>query len=270
MPESTPFASLPGARRIWAIASVHAEADRLRRLHRQIARHFAIGDRLIYLGNVIGRGRALHETLTELFAFRRAVIAGPGMFLGDVVVLRGAQEEMWQKLLLLQFSAAPGEVLRWMIDHGVGATIEAYGGDPGAGLRAVREGTVGLARWTRELRTAMNARPGHTAFLSALKRAAFTETPGKRGKLLFVNAGIDTTRPLSAQSDSFWWASNAFRSIAAPFGDYGLIVRGSDPRHAGCEAGDFTLSIDGGSGFDGPLLGACLGLDGEVIELLEA
>ena len=57
--------------RIWAVASVHAQAQRLAKLHRTIAKRFQIGDRVVYLGNVIGRGTALRETLAELLAFRR-------------------------------------------------------------------------------------------------------------------------------------------------------------------------------------------------------
>ena len=91
--------------RIWAVASVHAQAQRLAKLHRTIAKRFQIGDRVVYLGNVIGRGTALRETLAELLAFRRAIIAGPGMFGSDVIYLRGAQEEMLQKTLQVQFAA---------------------------------------------------------------------------------------------------------------------------------------------------------------------
>ena len=47
--------------RIWAVASIHAEAARLSKLHRAIAKRFQIGDRVVYLGNVIGRGEATFE-----------------------------------------------------------------------------------------------------------------------------------------------------------------------------------------------------------------
>ena len=37
----------------------------------------------------------------------------------SVAYLRGAQEEMWAKLLQLQFATDPRQVLGWMLSHGV-------------------------------------------------------------------------------------------------------------------------------------------------------
>jgi serine/threonine protein phosphatase 1 len=45
------FARLKRARRIWAVASIHGEAERLGRLHDQIAARFGDGDHIVYLGN---------------------------------------------------------------------------------------------------------------------------------------------------------------------------------------------------------------------------
>ena len=257
--------------RIWAVASIHAQAPRLAKLHRAIAKRFQIGDRVVYLGNVIGRGTALRETVAELFAFRRAIIAGPGMFASDVVYLRGAQEEMLQKTLQLQFAATPTEVMRWMLDHGVAGTIEAYGSSPDEALRAVREGTIALARWTGRLRGAVNDAPGHTAFMSALHRAAFTEpAQPSDARALFVHAGVDVTRPVEAQSDSFWWASHAFNAIDQPYAGFDTIVRGFDTDHPGIDARTHTLTVDAGCGFGGPLIAVCVTPAGEILEQLEA
>ena len=88
------FAVLRGARRVWAIGAVHAEADRLRELHEQLGERFLAGDRLVYLGNYMGHGRAVVETIDELLLFRRQLIAAPGMHVCDVAYLRGQQEEM--------------------------------------------------------------------------------------------------------------------------------------------------------------------------------
>jgi hypothetical protein len=257
--------------RIWAVASVHAQAQRLAKLHRTIAKRFQIGDRVVYLGNVIGRGTALRETLAELLAFRRAIIAGPGMFGSDVIYLRGAQEEMLQKTLQVQFAASPTEVMQWMLDHGVAGTIEAYGGTPDEALRAVREGTMALTRWTGRLRGAMNEAPGHIAFMSALHRAACTQ-PAQPGdaRALFVHAGVDVTRPLETQSDTFWWASNAFNSIDQPYAGFGTIVRGFDTDHPGIDARAHTLTVDAGCGFGGPLIAVCVTPAGEILEQIEA
>ena len=97
---------------------MHGEARRLARLHDLVGARFRDGDRVVYLGNVTGHGDAVVAALDEVLDFRRRVTGRRGGFACDVVVLRGAQEEMWQKLLQLQFAANPDEVLRWMADAG--------------------------------------------------------------------------------------------------------------------------------------------------------
>src|SRR3546814_14736289 len=62
------------------------------------------GDRLVYLGNMVGHGTATIATLDELLAFRRDFLCLPGVEPEDIVYLRGAQEEMWRKLLQIQFA----------------------------------------------------------------------------------------------------------------------------------------------------------------------
>jgi serine/threonine protein phosphatase 1 len=266
MPDREKFATLRAARRVWAVASVHGEADRLRALHGELAPRFEPGDRLVYLGNYLGRGAAVRATIDELLAFRLMLLAQPGAHVCDVAYLRGAQEEMWQKLLQLQFAPNPREVLDWMVKQGIGATLAAYGGHAEQGIAAARDGARALTRWTGELRAAMHAVPGHTRLMSALKRAAFTVD----GSLLFVHAGIDTERPLTAQSDSFWWASGSFQRIDQPYSGFKMIVRGFDPAHAGLRQTAYTTSLDAGCGFGGALLAACLDLDGRIVERLEA
>ena len=199
------FAQLRGARRIWAVASVHGEAERLQHLHDRIAERIADGDRIVYLGNYVGRGGAVAATLDELLDFRRRVLARRRGFACDIVYLRGAQEEMWQKLLQLQFAPNPGEVLEWMVREGVAATIAAYGGELRQGFAATRDGPRTITRWTSGLRDAMNASPGHTKLFAGLRHAALTDD----SRLLFVHAGIAPSRPLAAQGDAFWWAGRA-------------------------------------------------------------
>src|SRR5437867_67263 len=167
------LARLRRARRIWAIPAVHGEAERLRRLHDRIAERFGRDDRIVYLGNYLGHGSAVAATLDELLDFRCRVLAQPHACACDVVFLRGAQEEMWQKLLQLQFAPNPGEVLAWMVRAGMEATVRAYGGDLRQGFAAARDGPRSITRWTGALRRAMTAAPGHTALLSALRHAAF-------------------------------------------------------------------------------------------------
>ncbi|HEY9348036.1 MAG TPA: hypothetical protein VIQ53_22110, partial [Inquilinus sp.] len=122
------FARLGRPRRIWAVGAVHGEIDRLAVLHDHVAARFEPGDRLVYLGNLIGRSDRLHALVDEVLSMRRALISRPFVLAEDVVFLRGAQEEMWQKMLQLQFAPNPLDVLRWMLAQGVDGTLRAYGG----------------------------------------------------------------------------------------------------------------------------------------------
>jgi serine/threonine protein phosphatase 1 len=258
------FARLTGGVRVWAVASLHGEAARLIRLHDDLTRRIASSDRIVYLGNYVGIGGEVHETMDELITFRRWLLARAGIFTCDVVHLRGAQEEMWSKLLQLQFAPNPGEVLSWLLDHGAAATLAAYGGDAKQGFLAAREGPMALTRWTASLRAKVAASPGHQPFTSSLRRAAYSDS------LLFVHAGIDTGRPLAAQSDSFWWNAAAFGRIDKPYQEFRRIVRGFDPAHAGLVLGDFTASVDAGCGFGGTLVAACFDPQGALVDQLEA
>ncbi len=135
---------------------------RLRALHAYIDEQFrSDGDRIVYLGGFLGRGPDVTGTMDEMITFRRQ---HPGAALHvpeDIVYLRGQQEEMWNKLLQLQFAPNPREVLPWMLQQGVGPTITAYGGDPAEGIIHCREGALAITRWTNGLRAAMHsaARP---------------------------------------------------------------------------------------------------------------
>lgn len=265
MADRQKFAKLRATRRVWAVGAIHGEAERLENLHRALWPRLEAGDRVVYLGNMIGRGPAIRETIDGLLAFRRAMLSRSNTFLCDLVYLRGSQEEMWQKLLQLQFATDPRSVLAWMLDQGVDATLEAYGGTVESAQREVSVGTLALTRWTGALREAMQRCPGHYQLFGALRRAAFTDDRA----LLFVNAGLDPTRPLEAQSDTFWWSSGAFKRIAQPYGDSRRVVRGFDPEHGGFAMTEFTMTVDGGCGFEGPLLAACLSSEGELIDRIE-
>ena len=259
------FAVLTQAGRVWAIGAIHADVDRLKAVHEELETRFELGDRLVYLGNYLGSAGNILETLDELTAFRRRLLV-PGMETIDIVYLRGSQEEMWHKLLQIQFATGPGEVLTWMLDQGIGATLTAYGGDPEVGHLRFREGVVAATRWTGELRTAMQAHPGHADILNDLKRAAYTEG----GELLFVHAGLDPGRPLTEQGDTFWWGSGYFADIDQPFAGFRRVVRGFDRQRRGPMETAYTTSLDGGCGFGGNLVAACFTLDGESCDRIEA
>jgi hypothetical protein len=260
------FARLRPAQRIWAVSSIHGEAERLARLHDRIAERFAATDRLVYLGNYLGRGGAIIATIDELLDFRRRVLARPHGSVCDVIFLRGAQEEMWQKLLQLQFAQSPGEILAWMVREGIEATIEAYGGELRLGFAASRDGPRMITRWTTALRTAMNAMPGHINLFAGLRHAAVSADD----RLLFVHAGVDPSRPLVAQSDAFWWGDRDILALTAPFAGFRRVIRGFDRQPRGVVETEFTVSLDGGAGRGGRLLAAAFDPEGAVLEVLQA
>lgn len=264
------IATLRAVRRVWAIGAVHGDAARLRTLHRAVSERFEPGDRLVYLGNILGRGPDAAGAVDEVLSFRRAVIAAHGMFAADVAMLRGAQEEMWQKLQQLQFAMNPPEVFDWMVEQGVGPTLEAYGGRVADGHAAARSGAAMCGRWTASLRDGMHARPGHVQFMSALRRAAVGASGDDHPELLFVSAGIDPSRPLEAQKDSFWWPPRELNALEQPYGEFARIVAGFERAAHGVVEMPFTMTIDGGAGRGGSLVAVCIEAGGALAETLEA
>jgi serine/threonine protein phosphatase 1 len=260
------FAVLPEGRRNWAVASIFGEADRLAAMHVQLLQRVQPEDSLIYLGNFLGRG-AVAATVHEMLVFRRTLMARhPGAGDSQIVYLRGSQEEMWHKLLQIQFAPTPREVLEWMLSQGVGPTLEAYGGTIADARTAAKLGALAMSRWTNHLRTVMRDADGHERLMNVLRRAAYT----RDGTVLFVNAGIDARRPLSDQSDSFWWGGRDFEALSEPYDGFNRIIRGADPRHRGVVITDRTASIDGGCGFGGPLVAACFDGAGNLVDMIES
>ncbi len=266
MAEAGKFAVLRATRRVWAVGAIHGQADRLADLHNALADKVMDGDRLVYLGNVLGHGGQARASLDRVLEFRSAFIARPGAFVHDVALLRGAQEEMWHKLLQLQFAVNPAEVLGWMVEQGLGATIESYGGNVAEGLGAARQGPLVITRWTGVLRSAFQAVSGHQHYMSALSHAALTAEE----TLLFVSGGVDCTRPLDAQEDMFWWGTDAFEQIETPYNGFRRVVRGFDPKRRGAVVTDVTISLDGGANGEGRLIAACITPDGTVADMIEA
>ncbi len=250
------------SRRIWAMAAIHAEIDRLRDAHNELAARLLPGDRMVYLGNMIGHGAATIATLDELLAFRRDFLCLPGAEPDDIVYLRGAQEEMWRKLLQIQFAPGPGEVFDWMLRHGLEPILRGYGMEPAQVRGILREGALGISRWTNSLRAAIRKHPGHDDLFGCFRRAAYSEG----GELLFVHAGIDPAAPLAKQSDHLWWGSPAFRNLDQPYAGFRRVISGGNPRGEGTHLDAFTCCIDGGAGFGGPLNVACFSLDGAIVE----
>lgn len=263
------FSALGAPNTIWAISSVHADIDRLIDIHSAVFDRFRPGDRLLYLGNYTGFGLHSRETIDELLTFRRLILAQPGMKPDDIVYIRGAQEDMWQRLLQLQFDRHPVETLLWMMGNGMGNTMQSYGICPHDGITAAKEGIMSLTRWTNNIRATLRHNPGHDCFMTQSRRAAYTHCED-RYPLLFVNAGLDPRRTLEEQDDNLCWAYEAFETITDRYDPFEKVVRGFDPNHQGVMLNCVTATLDGGCGFGGPLVCAGMTGEGEIFELIEA
>lgn len=267
MIDNSVLASLPVGRLNWAIGTISGERDRLQAVHQIVGARIQPTDNLVYLGNFLGRGPDVLGTVHELLLFRRQLMARqPEAEHGAIVYLRGSQEEMWQKLLQVQFAPNPREVYRWMLGQGVDATVEAYGGVLSEGQSAAGMGAVALSQWTNKLRAAVRAIDGHDRLLNSLHRAAYTADGG----MVFVNAGLDLSRPLSEQQDTLWWGDLHFETLTGLYADCKRVVRGADKKRGGVAITDVTATLDGGAGFGGTIAAACFDATGAVVDLIEA
>lgn len=261
MSQPEKFTVLRAAKRIWVVGAIHGELDGLVRLHDRIVEDSRFGDCVVYCGNYFGYGVQGPEVLEELLSFRRWFLSfNPFRHPNDFVFLRGAQEEMWWKLMQLQFAPNPAVVLSWMGERGISQFLLALGFDIKEGLAKAEEGTLALTYWTNRLRETTRALPGHDAVMGDLKRAAYTEDGG----LLFVHAGLDINKSLAKQADAFWWAADSFRGIDEPYRGFRRIVRGYDPKAAGIVESEYTLSVDDGAGRGGRLAAVLIDAEGRV------
>ncbi|NOZ67406.1 MAG: hypothetical protein GXP00_13095 [Alphaproteobacteria bacterium] len=260
------FGCLDLAKRIWAVAAIHGQSSALADLHADLVTKFQAGDRLVYLGNYFGRENTAVETVNELLTMRRKLMAMAETSKPDAFVyLRGAREEMLTKLLQLQFAPNPGEVMDWLLGHHLGAVLEGYGTQEHVARAISREGTLSISKWTSSMRRNINIHSGHGAFFSNLRRAAFT----REGKILFVHASLDVSRPLTMQKDNFWWDNGRFDDIDAAYYGFLRIVRGYDHANRGLRLNHpHTATLDGGSGRGGALNAVCFSPEGDVLDHL--
>jgi len=231
-------------------------------LHDEISQRWEHGDRIVYLGNYLGKGSKIKEVLDELLSFRINRLCLPGMIPDDIVFLRGAQEEIWRSLMQIQLAPQPNAVIDWMGAHDIGYTLEAYGESVDEARKYIREGILATTKWTNRLREKIRAYPGHSDIFIALRRAAYSEG----GELLFVHAGLDPSLPVIEQNDSFWWGNPQFDEIDAPYYGFQRVVRGYEKRHGGITVKPYTMTVDGGSGYGGTLEAVCLNLDGKIVD----
>ena len=221
------FVELNNTNKIWAIGSIHSNLKSFTSIKKFILKNFGINDKLIFLGNVIGLGNHPKETLDSVIDLRFNLMSKFQLNPESIVFLRGAQEEMFSKLLQLQLAPNPAEIIEWMFDHGVNRTLNSYGFSENEVKNIASSGTIKISKWTSNLNKVLQMNPGHTEYFLNLKHAAYSYTK----EILFVNRGVDITRPLSAQNDCFWWGFQNFSNIREPYKTFIRIVRGYESEH---------------------------------------
>ncbi len=260
------FVDLGQPRRIWAIAAINGERERLATLHDHIATRFAVCDRLVYLGNYISAGAFDNlSVINELLAFRAALLAKPGVETSDIVHLRGPAEEAWQRLLRLQFAPAPTQALERYLDFGAEAYLRLYGVSLNDTKSMARAGSVAITRWTNQLRVLQRQAAGHEPFVCSFRRAAITSY--EEDNTLLIPAGYDGRRPLEEQGDNLWFSGKPY---SAPDKNQSIarVVRGFDPMRGGIRTESAAVTLDGGCGRGGPLACGCFNGQGQILEIV--
>ncbi len=266
------FAELGAPRRIWAIAAIHGEIDRLATLHDHIAGRFSARDRIVYLGNYLSvDSRHNAAVMDELLAFRAAVLCKSGVEPSDIVYLRGPAEEAWQRLLRLQFAPVPLQTLEKLLASGVESYLKLYGVSINDTKSMARAGSMAITRWTNQLRVLQRMAPGHEALICSMRRAALAQATQQSSdnpeNILFVPAGYDPTRSLEDQGEALWWTSATFR-LSGRAQTYNRIVRGFDSVNCGAVLDEGAVTLDAGCGRGGPLMCGSFTPGGKLSEVI--
>ncbi len=268
MKNKSNFIEIKKVKRIWAIGSIHSNLEAFTSIKDFILKNFQEDDVLIFLGNIIGLGEKTRETLTSVINLRFDLMSKFKIKPNKIIFLRGAQEEMFSKLLQLHLAPNPEEIVKWMFEHGVNKSINSYGLFEDEVINISSSGTISISKWTSKLNKIVKNNPGHTEYFLNLKHAAYSDSR----KILFVNRGVDITRPLSAQNDCFWWGFQNFSEIDRTYSTFKRIVRGYESIHINensLNKSKYVCTL-----FKQPLtnkriLGGIFKENGEIIDLFE-
>ena len=263
------FVELKFCKKIWAIGSIHSHVESFESIKKHILDNFSINDKLVFLGNIIGLGKNAKQTLYSVLDLRKQLMLKYYLNNDDLVFLRGAQEEMFLKLLQLQTAPNPYDIVTWMFDHGVDTTLNSYGFGKDDIINISLQGTLPISKLTSKINSALLKEPGHKQYFANLKHAAFSHTK----KILFLNRGVDVSRPLSAQNDCFWWGYQNFSNLIKPYNTFIRIVRGyksSENNHLKDSKNRVVCSLFH-QPLDSPKIIAGIFNDsGEIIEIFES
>jgi len=262
------FIELKSSKNIWAVGSIHSHLKSFELIKEHILKNFIHGDKIVFLGNVIGFGNQSKETLSSIIHMRNYLLSKFVLQPEDIVFLRGAQEEMFLKLLQLQTAPNPSDIIKWMFEHGVDKTIESYGFDKNDVIKISNQGTMSINRMTKSIKKIVNKNAAHNEFFLNLRHAAFSDTK----KILFVNRGVDVTRPLSAQNDCFWWGYQNFSKLDKPYKTFVRIVRGYESSNNDIEdvQNKIVCSLYKPPLENKKIIAGCFNDDGQILDLFES
>ena len=69
------FAELKYSKKIWAIGSIHSHYNSFNSIKEHILKNFVNGDKLVFLGNIIGFGKYSAETLSNVINLRNYLLS---------------------------------------------------------------------------------------------------------------------------------------------------------------------------------------------------
>lgn len=253
--------------RIWAISALGGDFVRTRQLHRKIADKFQIGDKVIYLGNVFGKGSDNLKTVNEVLFFRRALLALPSVKAGDILFLKGSCEDLLLKTMQLAFCPSPKPVLKWMFDQGLEELLQTYNIKKMNLEIAASKGAVALSYFVPELKKKIKAHDGHFDYLMALQKEIHT----KDETLLFVHRGLFKQKSLLRQEEAFCWGGTLPFETEEPYKGFSKVIRTLPYQENAslCET-EFYLTLLSGGGHDGSVGAALLDKKGKVLDFLKA
>jgi serine/threonine protein phosphatase 1 len=224
---------------VYAVGDVHGCSDRLRAMHREIARDLAtrpVGDaHIVHLGDYVDRGpdsAGVIETLLQPFPHAGD---GPGP---RVVNLMGNHEEM-----MLSALANADTAPHWLANGG-DTSLESWG--------------VPMRSRARDWESAVP--PRHLAFIRGLPLMHAV------GGYLFVHAGLRPRTPLARQSRlDMLWIREPFLSYDGDFP--AVVVHGHTPESDPVVRRN-RIGIDTGAFMGGPL--TCVVLEADRLGFLRS
>jgi len=230
--------NLGSLKRVWVIGAVRGKANSLEKISNKILGKSLPLDRLVFTGNLIGNNMEDNNysarAIDLALKLRAKFISNKFSDLSDVVFLRGYFEELLEKSIELHMSPNPLELVEWMYSKGLDQVLKSYNISSNLLDSAARNGAAALSRASIEIREAINNNPGHSSYLSSLKRLAYNQDKS----LLFVSAGISKDRPIEAQGDALWWGGG-FSNLDEPYFDMLRLIRGYDPNEKGLASGKY-------------------------------